>query len=88
MLGTRRCSVAAEAQLVTDARQVAPVTGLLFAQNPPHFFPKKYFYLLAAHVTLKKKTKQIGDHALPERGFGLSTPSGAERKGGTYTVYC
>jgi hypothetical protein len=28
-----------------------------------------------------KGKNQIGDHALPQRGFGLSTPSGAERKG-------
>jgi hypothetical protein len=33
------------------------------------------------HTPLKKN--QIGDHALPQRGFGLSTPSGAERKGAT-----
>jgi hypothetical protein len=26
----------------------------------------------------KKKKKQIGDHALPQRGFGLGTPEGAE----------
>jgi hypothetical protein len=31
----------------------------------------------------KRKSPQIGDHALPQRGFGLSTPSGAERKGAT-----
>jgi hypothetical protein len=31
----------------------------------------------------KEKKNQIGDHALPQRGFGLSTPSRAERKGAT-----
>jgi hypothetical protein len=31
----------------------------------------------------RAKKNQIGDHALPQRGFGLSTPSGAERKGAT-----
>jgi hypothetical protein len=31
----------------------------------------------ALHHTAGKK-KQIGDHALPQRGFGLSTPEGAE----------
>jgi hypothetical protein len=30
----------------------------------------------------KKKNKPIGDHALPQRGFGLSTLRGAERGGG------
>jgi hypothetical protein len=30
-----------------------------------------------------KKEKQIGDHALSQRGFGLSTPSEAERKWAT-----
>jgi hypothetical protein len=29
------------------------------------------------------KGLQIGDHALPQRGFGLSTPSGAQREGVT-----
>jgi hypothetical protein len=31
----------------------------------------------------KKKKHQIGDHALPQRGFGLSTPGGAEWQGAT-----
>jgi hypothetical protein len=31
----------------------------------------------------KRKKNQIGDHALPQRGFGLSTPSGEEGKGAT-----
>jgi hypothetical protein len=34
-------------------------------------------------VVLKNKTPQIGDNALPQRGFSLSTPSGAEQKGPT-----
>jgi hypothetical protein len=31
----------------------------------------------------KKKKQQIGDRALPQWGFGLSTPSGEERQGAT-----
>jgi hypothetical protein len=30
-------------------------------------------------LACNKKKKQIGDHALPQRGFGLGTPEGAER---------
>jgi hypothetical protein len=31
----------------------------------------------------KAQKKPIGDHALPQRAFGFSTPSGAEREGAT-----
>jgi hypothetical protein len=37
----------------------------------------------AVVVRVLKKKKQIGDHALPQRGFGLGTPEGAERGGAT-----
>jgi hypothetical protein len=37
---------------------------------------------LSDHTTAAKK-KQIGDHALPQRGFGLGTPKGAEGAGAT-----
>jgi hypothetical protein len=39
-------------------------------------------FLCEVSAAVKKKN-QIGDHALPQRGFGLSTPSGAGRKGAT-----
>jgi hypothetical protein len=32
-------------------------------------------------ITPQKKRNQIGDHALPQRGFGISTPSGVEQEG-------
>jgi hypothetical protein len=35
----------------------------------------------STHLSILKKL-QIGDHALPQEGFGLSTPRGAERGGG------
>jgi hypothetical protein len=36
-----------------------------------------------ANVVPKRKKMQIGDHALPQRGFGLGTPEGAETGGVT-----
>jgi hypothetical protein len=36
-----------------------------------------------ASAASPKKKKQIGDHALPQRGFGLGTPEGAEGEGAT-----
>jgi hypothetical protein len=33
--------------------------------------------------TIQRNTPQIRDHALPQRGFGLSTPIGAVRRGAT-----
>jgi hypothetical protein len=32
--------------------------------------------------SIDKEKKQIGDHALPQRGFGLGTPEEAEGGGG------
>jgi hypothetical protein len=40
-----------------------------------------------ALIRLLKK-RQVGDHALPQRGFGLSTPEGAEGGGATSGNTC
>jgi hypothetical protein len=61
-----------------------PFTCICFIRIPTpqqHFLQAYTFRDYLANMLIKKN--QIGDHALPRRGFGLSTPSGAERKGAT-----